>query len=87
MNETEMIKHIEKNGWKKCEKQNAWKRKNWKEQITRISSKFVWGKPDELTGIWNGEWKSVERTEELDPDGFFVANLKTAYRTQLKIES
>jgi hypothetical protein len=85
--EQEMIQHLENTGWQKCQFQNAWKKKNWKQFIVHKNYELTFSEWDHAIVGRHSIWELTENSKELDPEGFYVANLKKAYQLQLKIDS
>lgn len=83
----EMIQFLESKGWQKCDNHDAWKRKHWREAITTYKTKLTFGEWDDSIVGRQSIWVDVPRTRELDPEGFYVAKLKDAYKQQLKIDA
>jgi len=83
----QMTQHLQESGWVKCESHNAWKRKNWREAITTYKNKLMFSEWDDSIVGRHSIWVSMPRTREFDPEEFYVAKLKDAYRQQLKIDA
>lgn len=83
----QMIQHLKDRGWEKCESHDAWKRKHWREAITTYKAKLTFSEWDHRIVGRHSVWVDVPRTRVLDPEGFYVAKLKDAYKQQLKIDA
>jgi len=82
-----MIQHLESAGWQKCEGHDAWKRRHWKEAILNHKWEMTFGEWEPQIVGRQSVWELVEKRRELDPEGFFVARLKDAYKQQLKFDA
>jgi len=86
-NRDRIIQYLESSGWQKLDGQDAWKKKNWKDVIIQRSWKMTFGEWDRKIIGRQSVWELVEKDREFDPEGFYVARLKKAYRQQLKIDA